>query len=236
MRQTITSLKNYLRFIFYILCVLLSTGMSHAADPIGVLSVVIGSVSIERDDSVIKGESKLQVFENDLIITGGKSRAQVLLLDQTAIYISQNAELTLDKFVYSGDEDSVSLKVTKGTFRFISGQVAKKTPEKVNIETPVATIGIRGTEFLGHIHEVESVFHLFSGKIEVANDIYTQHIVAPGHHVTIDPAGLISTPVKLSDEKLNVLVDRVSHHKSALDNDVPESSREKDEGEHEEDD
>jgi hypothetical protein len=144
--------------------------------------------------------------------------------------------LTLDKFVYSGDEDSVSLKVTKGTFRFISGQVAKKTPEKVNIETPVATIGIRGTEFLGHIHAVESVFHLFNGKIEVANDIYTQHIVAPGHHVTIDPAGLISTPVKLSDEKLNVLVDRVSHHKSALDNDVPESSREKDEGEHEEDD
>jgi len=65
---------------------------------------------------------------------------------------------------------------------------------------------------------------------------WEQHIVALGHHVTIDPAGLISTPVKLSDEKLNVLVDRVSHHKSALDNDVPESSREKDEGEHEEDD
>ena len=104
--------------------------MSHAADPIGVLSVVIGSVSIERDDSVIKGESKLQVFENDLIITGGKSRAQVLLLDQTAINISQNAELTLDKFVYGGEDDSVSLKVTKGTFRFISGKVADRNAGK----------------------------------------------------------------------------------------------------------
>ena len=131
--------------------------MSHAADPIGVLSVVIGSVSIERDDSVIKGESKLQVFENDLIITGGKSRAQVLLLDQTAINISQNAELTLDKFIYGGEDDSVSLKVTKGTFRFISGKVAIKRPEKVNVETPVATIGIRGTEFIGQIDTVESV-------------------------------------------------------------------------------
>lgn len=173
MRQTITSVKNYLKFIFNILCVLLSTGMSHAADPIGVLSVVIGSVSIERDDSVIKGESKLQVFENDLIITGGKSRAQVLLLDQTAINISQNAELTLDKFIYGGEDDSVSLKVAKGTFRFISGKVADKTPEKVNVETPVATIGIRGTEFIGQIDTAESVVALFNGKIEVANDSYT---------------------------------------------------------------
>lgn len=227
--------RLFIRYLILVLCLGMSS-LSFAAETIGVLTVVIGTVSIEREGSSIAAEVNSKLYEDDVIATGGRSRAKVYLLDQTAIYISQNAELTLDKFVYSGDEDSVSLKVTKGTFRFISGQVAKMTPEKVNIETPVATIGIRGTEFLGHIHEVESVFHLFNGKIEVANDIYTQHIVAPGHHVTIDPAGLISTPVKLSDEKLNVLVDRVSHHKSALDNDVPESSREKDEGEHEEDD
>ena len=109
--------------------------MSLAAKKIGVLSVVIGSVSIVRDSSSIKAETKSKVFEDDLIITGGKSRAQVLLLDQTAINISQNAELILDKFVFGGDDDSVSLKVSKGTFRFISGKVATKNPEKVNVET-----------------------------------------------------------------------------------------------------
>ena len=205
--------------------------MSHAADPIGVLSVVIGSVSIERDDSVIKGESKLQVFENDLIITGGKSRAQVLLLDQTAINISQNAELTLDKFVYGGEDDSVSLKVTKGTFRFISGKVADKTPEKVNVETPVATIGVRGTEFIGQIDTAESVIALFNGKIEVANDSYTQLVGVPGFGVTIDPVGLISAPVKLPMEQLDALVDAVSTRKEVLDNetaDVPEARKEED--------
>ena len=113
MRQIIPTVKNGLKFIFLIFCVSLipNMSMSHAADPVGVLSVVIGSVSIERNDSVIEGKSKAQVFENDLIMTGGKSRAQVLLLDQTAINISQNAELTIDKFVFGGEEDSVSLKV-----------------------------------------------------------------------------------------------------------------------------
>ena len=44
----------------------------------------------------------------------------------------------------------------------------------MNVETPVATIGIRGTEFIGQIDTAESVVALFNGKIEVANDSYTQ--------------------------------------------------------------
>ena len=67
------------RFITFILCSLIAS-LSCAADSIGVLSVVIGSVSIEREGAVIEAESKAKVFEDDVIVTGGKSRAQVLLL------------------------------------------------------------------------------------------------------------------------------------------------------------
>ncbi len=56
MRQIIPTVKNGLKFIFLIFCVSLIPNMSHAADPVGVLSVVIGSVSIERNDSVIEGK------------------------------------------------------------------------------------------------------------------------------------------------------------------------------------
>ncbi|MDA9296163.1 FecR domain-containing protein, partial [Burkholderiales bacterium] len=206
MRKISTTVGRFL-ILFFCLC---DPTMSLAAKKIGVLSVVIGSVSIVRDSSSIKAETKSKVFEDDVIITGGKSRAQVLLLDQTAINISQNAELILDKFVFGGDDDSVSLKVSKGTFRFISGKVATKNPEKVSVETPVATIGVRGTEFIGQIDAGESVVALFNGIIEVANDSYTQQVGVPGFGVTIDPAGLISAPVKLPAEQLSALVDAVS--------------------------
>ena len=227
-------LKRSFSSIFLIASYFLIASLSHAADPIGVLSVVIGSVSIEREGALIEAESKAKVFEDDVIVTGGKSRAQVLLLDQTAINISQNAELQLDKFVFGTDDDAVSLKVTKGTFRFISGKVATKTPEKVNVETPVATIGVRGTEFIGQIGAAESVIALFNGKIEVANDSYTQQVGVPGFGVTIDPVGLISAPVKLPQEQLSALVDAVSTRKEVLDNetaDQPESRKEDEEEE-----
>ena len=42
--------------------------MSLAAKKIGVLSVVIGSVSIVRDSSSIKAETKSKVFEDDLVL------------------------------------------------------------------------------------------------------------------------------------------------------------------------
>jgi hypothetical protein len=122
-----------------------------AAKQIGAIAAAVGKVSIEREGKVIEVKAGSPVFENDKIITAGKSRAQVLLLDQTAVNVGQKAELTLDEFVYGGDDDKVALKVTKGTFRFISGKVATKTPEKVNVETPVAVIGVRGTEFVGQI-------------------------------------------------------------------------------------
>lgn len=197
--------------------------VSHALESIGVLSTVIGNVKINRSGVIISAISADKVFENDKIMTFGKSRAQILLLDQTAINISQNAELILDQFAFGGKEETVALKVTKGTFRFISGKVATKSPEKVNVETPVATIGVRGTEFIGSISQSESLVALFNGKIEVANDAYAQQVTVPGYAVSIDPSGLISPPIKLPQEQLDTLLDSVSTRDEVLDSETIDS-------------
>ena len=88
-----------------------------AADKIGAIAAVIGTVLLERDGDIISVKPGSPVFENDKIMTGGSSRAQVLLMDQTAINVGQKAEIVLDKFVFNGDDDEVALKVTKGTFQ-----------------------------------------------------------------------------------------------------------------------
>ena len=138
-------------------------------------------------------------------------------MDQTAINIGQKAELVLDKFVFNSEDDEVALKVTKGTFRFISGKVATKTPEKVNVETPVATIGVRGTEFVGQIGSVDTTVALLNGRIEVANDISTQFVTNPGFGVTIDPtSGVISPPVKIPQAELEAVLNSVSTDRDAL--------------------
>jgi hypothetical protein len=207
------------------------SGHAYAKDPIGVLSAVVGTINIERAGKVFAGATADKVFEQDKIITFGKSRAQILLADQTAINISQNAELVLTKFVYGGDEETVAIKVSKGTFRFISGKVATSSPEKVNVETPVATIGVRGTEFIGQIDQAESLVALFNGKIQVANQSYTQEVSLPGFGVTIDSTGLISAATKIPEAQLNALLDAVSTRKEVLDEEISDPLEvEKEEG------
>ena len=74
-----------------------------AADKIGAVAAVIGTVSIERDGDIVKVKPGSAVYENDKVLTGKSSRAQILLMDQTAINIGQKAELVLDKFVFNSD-------------------------------------------------------------------------------------------------------------------------------------
>ena len=62
----------------------------HAEEKIGVLAVSIETVKIINEEGVRKGKKGDLIYRNDVITTGGKSRGQVLLLDQTAINISQN--------------------------------------------------------------------------------------------------------------------------------------------------
>ena len=59
--------------------------------------------------------------------------------------------MVMDRFAYDPGTDSVptkiSVKIVKGLFRWVTGKVARRDPNSVQIGTPVGTIGIRGTDF-----------------------------------------------------------------------------------------
>jgi hypothetical protein len=84
------------------------------------------------------------VFSNELIRTGEDSLAQLLFLDQTSLSVAPKSEVTLDRFVYnpSSNAGTVGLHATIGAFRFVTGS---QNPRNYRIETPVATISVRGT-------------------------------------------------------------------------------------------
>ena len=64
----------------------------------------------------------------------------------------------IDEFVYDPNTKTgaLSLKASLGTVRYASGQIAKNQKQNVKIETPTATIGVRGTDFTMTIDEVGS--------------------------------------------------------------------------------
>lgn len=84
------------------------------------------------------------VFAAEVVRTGPDSLAQLLFLDQTTLSVAPQSQVTLDRFVYdpSRGAGTVALRATVGAFRFVTGT---QNSNSYKIETPVATISVRGT-------------------------------------------------------------------------------------------
>ena len=80
-----------------------------------------------------------------MVQTGADGRLGINFTDGTSFNLSSNARMTLNEFVYdpNGKSNSTLFNLTKGTFTFVAGNIAKTGDMKV--DTPVATMGIRGT-------------------------------------------------------------------------------------------
>ncbi len=89
------------------------------------------------------------VEEEDRIITGDKSFAVLQFVDGAKVTVRPNSVLDIKEYVYNGgDENAATLSLVQGGLRIITGAMAKAEPESFKVETPVALMGVRGTEFV----------------------------------------------------------------------------------------
>jgi len=122
------------------------------------LAAVIPETQAQRGqvvgENIASGD---KIFLGDMIETGPSSGLQIMLLDETIFTIGPSAAMTIDSFVYdpASGAGEVTTQVLKGAFRFVSGKVAKNEPSKMNVKTPVGTIGIRGTSAAGVITPID---------------------------------------------------------------------------------
>jgi hypothetical protein len=86
------------------------------------------------------------IIRNASIRTDNLGTVRMRLDDGSQVVVSENSRLSVDDFVYDpATEDGRSvLSLTKGTLRMVSGRMPS---ERYRLNTPVATIGVRGTEY-----------------------------------------------------------------------------------------
>jgi hypothetical protein len=89
------------------------------------------------------------------VITTANSRAGITFKDDTKVQITEQSKLVIDTFVYDDSKKTgkLGIKMALGTIKYASGQIAKSDPQQVVVETPTATIGVRGTDFSGTVDE-----------------------------------------------------------------------------------
>ncbi|MGI9423778.1 MAG: FecR family protein [Hyphomicrobiaceae bacterium] len=142
-----------------------------------------------------------RVFVGDEIRTGPAARLQIRFDDQSKLTLGENARITIDHFVYAPNGKSrQALAIVRGVFRFVTGQIGKLVPRNVAFKTPVATIGIRGTVFLGGELTVGMPagqphygFQITEGAIEVTSPAGSVVLDEPGEG-TFLPLTRIAAP------------------------------------------
>ena len=133
------------------------TFSSFAAGIIGDVILHQGNAVIEQDGVDVESEKGLDVFSYNTVKTG-KGKVAIEFIDDTRVDVTQHSKLIIDEFVYDPNTKtgSLSLKAALGTIRYASGQIAKTSPTNVQIRTPTATIGVRGTDFTMTVDEIGS--------------------------------------------------------------------------------
>ena len=114
---------------------------------IGEVVKLSGSASTKQQDGV---EAELAigvpVYQGDVVNTGADSNLGISFSDGTIFSMSPNSTMVLDELVYDpedGSNNSMVFNLVQGSFVFATGAIAPSGGMK--IETPIATMGIRGT-------------------------------------------------------------------------------------------
>jgi hypothetical protein len=113
----------------------------------GRVKIASGSAFIVRAGAEIPAVAGAVVYEADGLKTGADGRIGVTLKDNTRVSIGPTSEVSLDRYAYAPGEGqfAFAMKVVRGVAAYVSGQIAKLSPDAVRLETPTAIVGVRGT-------------------------------------------------------------------------------------------
>ncbi|WP_232511899.1 FecR domain-containing protein [Herbaspirillum sp. meg3] len=91
-----------------------------------------------------------RLFSGDRVVTGDGAAVGITLRDDTLVSLGPKSTFVLEQYNFneSSGEGNVAVRVVKGTLRYVTGLIGKHAPERQQVMTPTATIGIRGTDFI----------------------------------------------------------------------------------------
>jgi len=122
--------------------------LAQAGESIGRVESAKGTVSITRTDGTkVDVQAGTEIFQGDTVTTTGDGAVGIVFADDSTFSLAEEGEIVIDETIYDPgtQEGNALFQVASGVFTFASGQIAKTGVDGMQITTPTATIGIRGT-------------------------------------------------------------------------------------------
>jgi penicillin-binding protein-related factor A (putative recombinase) len=157
--------------VITLLLLLLSTNV-HAA--IGKITEDKGSAEVERQKSKLSAQPGLGIESMDRVETAN-GIVGITFQDNTQVRVTEHSKLLIDDFVYDPNKKGagkLALNVAMGTVRYASGNIAHENNKSVAINTPTASVAVRGTAFTMTVDEVgQSLIILLPNKDGTVGEI-----------------------------------------------------------------
>lgn len=138
--------------VFALCALILICSAAYAAPDTHVASIktVTGMTSITREGKVITVKGDEWLYKGDALKTSADGSVGIIFKDGTVLSLGPSSEVVIDEFLFSPAQDRLAIvtRLLKGTATYLSGIIGRLSPQSVRFETPVATVGIRGTRFL----------------------------------------------------------------------------------------
>jgi len=187
---------------------------AQAADIAGHITRIKSTVTTVRgNETQLLGVGAI-IYIGDTIKTGPNARLEMRMLDQGVITLGENSEFKIEDYLFDRDKGvgKVVMNIVVGTFKAVSGRIGEIQNSSFALNSPVATIGIRGTEFWGG--PLDGVYNiaLLKGKaIFIENAAGRVEITQPGYGTTVGgPNAGPTSPIQWAPAKLQRAVDSVS--------------------------
>ena len=123
------------------------------AQPASVARVALSVGDVKRVNAAGQAEQLRlgsTLADGDRVVTGKDAVVILVFVDQGRVSLRADTELIIRKYQVdpAGIDNQINLELIRGAMRQISGQAAHMQPERYRLNTPIAAIGVRGTDFL----------------------------------------------------------------------------------------
>jgi ferric-dicitrate binding protein FerR (iron transport regulator) len=154
---------------------LATSGLVRATEPTlgGEFTSLKGPATVTQSGQTVKLYPGASVIVGDRLHTGKGTRLKLRMIDGAEIMLGENTEFIVREYELHETVGRAALELTKGFFRAVTGRIAKLRDSTFQVKTPLAIVGVRGTDFWGEQHPNRLRIALLSGpgtSVVISND------------------------------------------------------------------
>jgi hypothetical protein len=147
--------KHRIAFAVLVLVLAASPGLAQDGSGAGRVKVATGAAFVVRAGQAIPATPGQVILETDALRTGVDGQLGITLNDDTRLSLGPSSEVRVERFAYASADGGLRLvlKFVRGVTTYVSGRIAKLSPDAVRLETPAAIVGVRGTTLAIRVDE-----------------------------------------------------------------------------------